>query len=394
MSLPELNIVGKAENHDQSAMQVIVGKQDFASDRLPNRKYYGAIRGSNFTRGKVTNVDGSEALKIAGVKAVVSAVEVPDWRDDVVYWGQPVAGVVAIDPYIAEYALTKVKVEYTPGEAVVDPDEAMKADAPLSGIRADTNVGNQTDLARGDVAAALAAAEVVEDATFGWTTIHQHNTLEPHNVVAWWIGDDYYFWTGSQHIHSAKNTAVNTLGMAGNKVHAFTHFTGGGHGDKTGAPLAAVGAIMSKAVNGYPVQIRESRKFNVTSNTRQFQVRSAIKIGAKKDGTFTALDATWWSMGGANANTPSGNVHFGVRTTYTIPDAQFTVNIINTNSPQRVTGAALTTRPATSTPTRPLTSWPSAWALTPTTCASRTCARLMRLTRMPPDAYGATAVPA
>ncbi len=89
-------------------MQVIVGKQDFASDRLPNRKYYGAIRGSNFTRGKVTNVDGSEALKIAGVKAVVSAVDVPDWNANVVYWGQPVAGVVAIDPYIAEYALTKV----------------------------------------------------------------------------------------------------------------------------------------------------------------------------------------------------------------------------------------------------------------------------------------------
>ncbi len=154
-------------------------------------------------------------------------------------------------------------------------------------------------------------------------------------MVSWWIGDDYYFWTGSQHIHSAKNTAVNTLGMAGNKVHAFTHFTGGGHGDKTGAPLAALGASMSKAVGGHPVQVMESRKVNVLTNTRQFQVRSNIKIGAKKDGTMTALDATWWSMGGANANTPSGNVHFGVRTTYTIPDAQFTVNVINTNSPSR-----------------------------------------------------------
>ena len=154
MTLPVLNVVGKADNHDQAAYQVIVGKADFAADRLPNAKYYGAIRGSNIARGKVKSVDGTAAMKIPGVKAVVTYKDVPDWREDVVYWGQPVAGVVADDQYTAQFALTQLKIEYTPGTAVIDPDEAMKTGAPLSGIRADTNIFKQTDVVRGDAAKA------------------------------------------------------------------------------------------------------------------------------------------------------------------------------------------------------------------------------------------------
>ena len=335
MSLPVLNVIGKPGHHDPAAVQVLIGKADFPEDRLPNNKYYGAIRPSNITRGKITSIDGSEALKLSGVKAVVDYNDIPGWSDNVLYWGQPVAGVIADDPYTAERALTLIKIEYARGNAVVDPDEAIEPGAPLSGIRPETNVNRQTNLERGNWDAGLAAADVVEDTSFGWTTIHQHNCLEPHSATAWWIGDDCYVWAACQNVFSAKNSIVNAFGMSAAKVHFYSHFTGSALGDKTGAPVAPVAVAMSKVVNGYPVQIVESRKVNILTNSRQFQVRSTFKLGAKNDGTFTGADATWWAMGGVNASTPSGNANFGFRTTYTIPDARMIVNLISTNSPAR-----------------------------------------------------------
>jgi len=335
MSLPPLNVFGKPNQHDKAAMQIILGKQDFSADRLANNKYYGAILPANFTRGKVTNIDASEALRLPGVKAVVTYNDVPGWSENVSYWGAPIAGVIAEDPYIAERALLLLKVEKTLGNAVIDPDAAIEPGAPLSGVWSDRNMNPQSPLERGNADAGFAAADVVADETFGWTTVHQHNCLETHTAVAWWVGDQCYVWAGCQNAFSAKNGIVNAFNMSAAKVHFYTHFTGCGEGDKTGAPVAPYAVAMSRAVNGYPVQVAESRKVNVLTNSRQFQVRSKIKLGAKKDGTFTAADATWWAMGGVSSSTPSGNAPFGLRTTYTIPDAKMVVNLIGTNSPNR-----------------------------------------------------------
>ena len=334
MSLPVLNVIGKSDNHDPVGVQILTGRHDYPQDRLPNNKYYGAIRTSNFTRGKITNIDGSEAMKLPGVKAVVSYNDIPTWTQNVQYWGYPVAGVIADDPYTAERALPLIKVEYTEGAAVVDPDAAIEPGASLSGVFTESNVNRQTNLERGNVEAGLAAADVVEDTSFGWTTVHQHNTLETQSALAWWIGDNCYVWNSNQNPHSLRSTVVNALNVPVNKVHLYSHFTGCGEGGK-GSDVPAVAAAMSLVVNGYPVQLLQSRKVNILTNDRQFQVRSAFKIGAKKDGTFTAADATWWAMGGVNTATPSGNAHFGFRTTYTIPDAKMVVNLIGTNSPKR-----------------------------------------------------------
>ncbi|MCL2150194.1 MAG: molybdopterin-dependent oxidoreductase, partial [Dehalococcoidia bacterium] len=334
MSLPVLNVVGKPGQHDSAGVSILTGKADFVADRLPNQKYFGAVRPANFTRGKITNIDASEALKLAGVKAVVTYQDIPSWSPTVLHWGQPVAGVVAEDPYIAERALPLIKIDYTPAPAVVDPDEAIKPGATLSGVMLETNLSVQANLSRGDLEAGWANADVVEDASWNWTTVHQHQTLETNVALAWWVGEHAYVWGSTQSAHSEKSTLINTLNMPATKIHFYTHFCGSGEGGK-GAALGTVAVPMSKAVGGYPVLMSWSRRVQMGTYTRQFQVRSEIKLGAKNDGTFTAADATWWAMGGVNSATPSGSAHFGFRTTYTIPDAKMVVNLIGTNSPQR-----------------------------------------------------------
>ena len=192
-----------------------------------------------------------------------------------------------------------------------------------------------TTLTRGDINAGFQSADVTLETTQPWTTTHQHNCLEPHQSVAWWIGDNVYVWGPSQNIGSAQSAVVNALGLKSNQVHFFSHGTGGALGDKTGNPSGTPAACMSKAVGGKAVHLLYSRHDNMLFNTRMFSVRSNIKLGAKKDGTLVACDATFYANNGRNPSAPAGNAHFGLKNTYTIPNASMIVNTVVTNQPQR-----------------------------------------------------------
>jgi xanthine dehydrogenase YagR molybdenum-binding subunit len=333
--LSPLNILGRPENHDPHGLHIVTGKADFAGDRLPGVKLYGALALATIAHGTITSIDTSAALAEPGVKAVITSADCPIWIDTIYAWGQEVAGVVADDLNTAIRAARLIKVEYKTSAFAFDPDEAAKANSTLSDVLPGTNTRLVTNLKRGDVNSGMARAEVTLQTEQPWSNSHQHNTIEPHQAVAWWVGDHAYFWTPSQHIYNAKNTFINTLGIPGNKVHAFTHFTGCALGDKNSANAAVIAAVMSRAAGGAPVHFIESRHDNVLVNSRQFAVRSSIKLGANRDGTLTAIDASFLGDGGRNAAAPVANVHFGLRTTYLCTDASFQVTVVNTNTPPR-----------------------------------------------------------
>jgi CO/xanthine dehydrogenase Mo-binding subunit len=335
MALAPLNVIGSPNTHDQHAAWILTGRMDFAADRMAGRKLYGAIKASTIAHGSVKSVDATAALAEPGVKAVITYKDCPFWSQTILQWGQEVAGVIADDWYTAVRATALVNVTYDVSPTVFDPDAAMQASSPLAGARPDANLQATTTLKRGDVAAGMASADVQFNTVQPWTTTYQHNCLEMHQSVAWWTGDDLYIWGPSQNAFSAKNSYVNTLGMPSNKVHFFTHGTGGALGDKTGNPSGGPAACMSRAVGGAPVYLLYSRHDNMLFNTRMFSIRSNINWGAKKDGTIVAVDATYYSNNGRNASAPAGNAHFGLKNTYTIPNASMIVNTIVTNQPAR-----------------------------------------------------------
>ena len=335
MTLPALNVIGKTENHDQHGIQIVTGKADYAGDRMPNAKLYGALKLAIIAHGTVTNIDTSRAMALPGVRAVITHKECPIWSENIFFWGQEVAGVVADDPHIAVRATMLIDVEYQNAPSVIDPDKAMDENSPLSGVLPGLNKRVVTSMSRGDIAQGMKKADVILETKQPWSTSYQHNTLEPHQSIAWWIGDDLYFWAPAQHIHSIRNSTADTLGLPTNRVHAFTHFTGCAHGDKTGTGSAVIASIMSRMVGGLPVHFAESRRDNITVNTRQFAVKSKITLGAKSGGQLSFINASFWADGGRNATAPFGNVHYGLRTTYRCGDASFLVTGINTNSPPR-----------------------------------------------------------
>ena len=282
-------------------------------------------------------IDATKALALPGVRAVVTYVDVPTWTQGIFQWGQEVAGVVADDYFTAVRACQLIDVTYETADTVWDVEAAMKSGSPLAipggNATTGTNVGPATTVTRGDITAGFAAADVTITREQPWTVTYQHNMLEPHGCVAWWIGDDAYFWFGSQDVHSGKNAVVNATGLPANKIHAYTHGTGGGHGDKTGSPAATPAIYMSQKVGGIPVQLVEQRNVNMTVNTRQFDTKQSIKVGAKTDGTIVAYDATGYTNTGRSGSFALAMA--GIQNSFTIPNYRHNLYSVNTNAPVR-----------------------------------------------------------
>ncbi len=336
----DYKVLGNPDIHDQSIMTILTGKTDFAADHFPGHKYFGAIKTGTIAHGTVDSIDYSEALKLPGVKAVLTADDITIWSKNITWWGQEVAGVVADNWYTAIRALPLIKVTYTEAAAAIDPDYAMQAGSPLSGILPDSNISKAGSTYRNvdQLDKAFAECDVVKTYEQPWTNFWAHNELEAHQSTAWWVGDDLYYYTGAQDITSNKSTVANALGMKLNKVHAVTHFNCGGFGGKTSDLLAPQAAFMSRAVGGYPVLCKNSRQMNNLTRGHNFPTRSVVKVGVKKEGNnykFHAIDAKYFSDGGVNRGSPCGSCSFGLRTTFTIPYASIEDYRIQTNTPTR-----------------------------------------------------------
>jgi len=333
--MTDLRVIGCPDNHDWHGVQIVTGRADYAGDRLPGAKLFGALALSTIAHGSIKSIDTGRALGVVGVKAVITARECPIWNTDIRQWGQEVAGVVADDPTVAVRAARLIKVVYQEKPAAIDPDEALGPKAPHSGIGPSGNIRVVNRLERGDIGVGWVMADKVVDTTQPWSPTHQHHTLEAHQAVAWWVGNEVFVWTPSQHIHSVRNYMSIALEMSMARIHAFTHFTGCAMGDKNLADAAIIASVMSRAVGGTPVYFQESRRDNALVNTRQFAMKSQIKLGAKNDGTLTAIEAYFWGDGGRNPVAPVGDAIYGLRTTFNCPAASFKVDLVHTNTPQR-----------------------------------------------------------
>src|SRR5919206_4698646 len=175
----------------------VTGRAMYAADYTMPGAIVGRILRSPHAHARIRSIDTSKAERLPGVKAVVTAKDLPDhkfeyvgpervavhfWhvtrnimaREKALYEGHAVAAVAAIDAATAEEALALIDVDYEVLPHVIDPDEAMKPDAPLlfddmitRGIEPaptkPSNISKRVEYKLGDIAAGFAAAdEIVE----------------------------------------------------------------------------------------------------------------------------------------------------------------------------------------------------------------------------------------
>ena len=329
----ELSVIGKAKHHDKQIVDIVTGRLDYAADILPGKKLFTRFLGAPHAHANIKSIDISRALSLEGVEAICTHKDCPVFSDRILYWGQEVAAVAAINEAIASQAIDLIQVEYEPLSFVLDPDEAMQPRAPLVGAYLNSNITKNLEIFRGDVEAGFTEADVIIEETVGWTNYFQHGTVEPASAVAYWTGDHLYVWTCSQNPFSQREQIAQALGLPINKVHLTSHGTGCGHGDKHFSEWCIVAAVLARKA-GKPVQVHLSRAENFMNRTHQFPVKATIKIGASGDGIITAIDTAFYADVASNGWSLVHQANDAIRFTYLCPNGSFKGYSVVTNKPK------------------------------------------------------------
>ena len=302
----------------------VTGRAKYGADANAPGQLVGRVLRSPHAHAKIKKIDTSKAEKLAGVKAVLTAADLPDLtngdkgmfdilencmaRGKVFYEGHAVAAVAAIDAKTAREALKLIKVDYEILPHVTDVDEAMKPSAPL--LHADmftegvepkpkkaSNIAKRTEFGHGDVAAGFKDADVIVSRSFRTGQTHQ-GYIEPHACVAS-IGPDGQgeLWVCTQGHFVYRNTCAALLGMDVSKLRVTASEIGGGFGGKTHVWAEPVALALSRKANR-PVKLVMTRDevFRASGPTSSTSID--VKIGVKKDGTITAAEATLRYQGG------------------------------------------------------------------------------------------------
>jgi len=170
--MPEFNIIGKRVSRPDSFPKV-AGRAKYTSDLVLPGMLTGKILRSTRHHARILHLDVSPALKVPGVKAAITAKDLPpvvygfgDRRADMTvlaadrvrFKGDEIAAVAAIDEDAAMEALERIVVEYEDLPAVFDPEEAVKEGAPQLHTDAPNNIGVRVQIHKGDMDRALAEA--------------------------------------------------------------------------------------------------------------------------------------------------------------------------------------------------------------------------------------------
>ena len=155
-------------------------------------------------------------------------------------------------------ALKAIKVEYEELAFVLDPREALKADAPL--LHEGTNrYGDPAKYERGDVDAGFAAADAVVEGTYS-TACEIHTPMEVHGSVAKWDGNRLTVWDTTQGVFAVQQAVAGSLKLPLANVRVIGHYMGGGFGSKLEAGKYTVIAALLAKMTARPVKLFLSRE--------------------------------------------------------------------------------------------------------------------------------------
>ena len=342
-------VIGKSPiRHD--GYDKVTGKAKYGADIHPPGLLHGKILRSPHAHARILSVDTSEALKVPGVKAVVTADDLADTNgmsladrhmsnkilavDKVLHKGHGILGLVAVSQHIAEEALSLVNIEYEVLPSVVTAEEAIDSDAPLLHEEYKGNIASYDNLTLGDVKKGFDKSDVVVEREFRTQTVHQ-GYIEPHSATAWWAAEEnkITLWCSSQgHFQIGENTAT-VLGIPSSRVKVIPMEIGGGFGGKTTIYLEPVAALLSKK-SGAPVKITMTRAEVLEASGPTSGSYMKVKMGADKNGKILAADATLKFEAGAWAGSPVGAASMCIFTPYDIENVNIDAYDIVDNKPK------------------------------------------------------------
>ncbi|MEV5342519.1 molybdopterin cofactor-binding domain-containing protein, partial [Streptomyces sp. NPDC052676] len=302
------------------AHAVVTGTVRFTLDHPePAGLLHIALVRSPHRHARVVDVDAAAALAVPGVHAVLTHHDAPPARfstalhehtdddpadtrvlDDIVrHVGQRVAAVVADSPTTAAEAARLVRVTYEVLPAVADPDQALAPDAVR--VSEDGNIAGEFHHAVGDIEAGLAEADAVHEGTFRTQRV-QHTAMECHASRAWTDPDGRLrLHCATQAPHLVRRRLCEVFGLDPDRLRVTAARLGGSFGRGQDLQTEHI-ALLAALRTGRPVQLENTRADELTATTTRHPFTVRVTLGARHDGTLTALRLRVVSDTGAYGN--------------------------------------------------------------------------------------------
>lgn len=301
--------VGRAAHRVEDAA-LLSGRGSFTDDvGVKPGTLHAAILRSPHGHAEIVSIDSTEALKLAGVRAVLTGADVIAWatpfavgvKQPMEHWciaieraryvGEPVAVVMAESRYIAEDALDLIKVSYRQLAAVVDPEAALLAGAPVLHPAVGSNLVNDRHFSYGEPEVAFAAAA----RTVSIKVHYPRNSCTPIEcfaVVAEYLpGDEGYdVLSNFQGPFALHPVMARALKVPGTRLRLRApRDSGGSFGTKQAVSTYVVLLCLASRKAGAPVKWIEDRLEHLQGSVSSTNRVSTIEAALTADGEITAL---------------------------------------------------------------------------------------------------------
>jgi putative selenate reductase molybdopterin-binding subunit len=329
----DLRIVGKNRRR-VDGMKLVAGMKAYVEDRVEPGTCVLRMLRSPHARARIRNIDTSAAESMPGVVAVVTHRNCPDLRYGLAGQGFPepspydfrmfssvvrhqgdrVAAVAAEDARIAEEAVKRIRVEYEILSPVLSLEAAMAANAPAVhgdqldrmvyqfpiGADAAQNLAASASGGIGDLEKGFAEADAVVERTYSTSRV-QCTPVEAHVVFTKMDGDRLVIHASTQVPWHLRRIVAGVLGIRENRIRVIKERMGGGYGSKQDILLEDVCAWVT-LTTGRSVFYKYTREEEFVAATTRHPFRFTVKMGAKKDGTITAIRLSGDADTGAYGN--------------------------------------------------------------------------------------------
>lgn len=330
----------------------VTGKAKYAADySLPDMLWCKLLR-SPYPHARILNIDTSRAERLSGVKAIVTGKDFGGWTwgwmastrdepplaiDKVRYMAEAVAGVAAIDEDTAEEACGLIKVDYEELPGVFDPEEAMQEGAPKVHDYVQNNMSVEYHWNFGDVEKAFAESDIVREDKFR-TSRATHGYLEPPAILAFYDPTGYItVWAAKQSPYFLYRHLAACFKLPLSRVRVIQPFIGGGFGGTKNDSLAGdFCTVLLSKLTERPVKYVESMEEELTTSRRRHSMIVYSKMGAKRDGTLTAIQHRVIADGGGYTAVSPLTMYlagFATPLPYKLPNFKYDAYRVFTNNP-------------------------------------------------------------
>ncbi len=322
--------IGKPVKRVEDA-RLLTGRGTYIDDHPPVANlHHAAIVRSPHAHARIAGYDLTAALAVDGVVGAVTGEDVLRHTkpfsvgvtapvhyycaatDKARFVGEPVAVLVAKTRYIAEDAAELVRVRYEPLPAVVDPERALEADAPVLHDAVGTNLAGHRRLVYGDPDRAFGEADVVLKERFRFPK-YGSTPIETYGVIAAWdsLEGVCTVWSNFMGPFIMHPLTARVLGLPENKLRFIVPpDIGGSFGIKTSIyPYIALIALAARRT-GVPVKWIEDRREHLLASSSGTDRVAYRELAAKKDGTILGMRFRWLDNVGGYIRSPEPGCSF------------------------------------------------------------------------------------